>query len=113
MRGTAQNPDAYFQARETVNPFYAACPGIVQQAMDKFAPITGRQYHLYEYYGAPDAERVIVVMGSGCETVQETVDYLNAQGENVGVFKVRLYRPFAATGLRRSPAADVPKLLPC
>ncbi|HLU11436.1 MAG TPA: pyruvate:ferredoxin (flavodoxin) oxidoreductase, partial [Oceanobacillus sp.] len=94
VRGTAQNPDVYFQARETVNPFYAACPDIVQQAMDKFAQITGRQYQLYEYYGAPDADRVIVLMGSGCETVHETVDYLNAQGEKVGVLKVRLYRPF-------------------
>jgi pyruvate-ferredoxin/flavodoxin oxidoreductase len=94
VRGTAHNPDTYFQARETVNPVYAACPGIVQQAMDKFAQITGRKYHLYDYYGAPDAERVIVLMGSGCETVQETVDYLNARGERVGVLKVRLFRPF-------------------
>jgi len=96
VRGTAQNPDVYFQARETVNPFYAACPGIVQAAMDKLAGITGRQYYLYEYYGAPDAERVIVLMGSGCETVHETVDYLNAAGEKVGVLKVRLYRPLDA-----------------
>jgi pyruvate-ferredoxin/flavodoxin oxidoreductase len=96
IRGTAQNPDVYFQARETVNLFYDACPEIVQGAMDKFAQITGRQYRLYEYYGAPDAERVIVVMGSGCETVHETVDYLNAQSEKVGVLKVRLYRPFDA-----------------
>jgi pyruvate-ferredoxin/flavodoxin oxidoreductase len=96
IRGTAQNPDVYFQARETVNPFYAACPGIMQTAMDKFAQITGRQYHLYEYDGAPDAERVIVLMGSGCETASETVDYLNAAGEKVGVLKVRLYRPFDA-----------------
>jgi pyruvate-ferredoxin/flavodoxin oxidoreductase len=96
IRGTAQNPDVYFQARETVNPFYAACPGIVQGVMDKFAQLTGRQYRLYEYYGAPDAERVIIVMGSGCETVHETVDYLNAHGEKVGVLKVRLYRPLDA-----------------
>jgi pyruvate-ferredoxin/flavodoxin oxidoreductase len=94
IRGTAQNPDVYFQARETVNPFYAACPEIVQHAMDRFAGITGRQYQLYEYHGAPDAERVIVVMGSGAETAHETVDYLNARGEKVGVLKVRLYRPF-------------------
>jgi pyruvate-ferredoxin/flavodoxin oxidoreductase len=97
QRGTAQNPDVYFQARETVNPFYDACPDTVQEAMDKFAQITGRQYRLYEYYGAADAERVIVVMGSGCETTHETVDYLNAQGEKVGVLKVRLYRPFVAS----------------
>ena len=94
LRGTAQNPDVYFQGRETVNPFYAACPAITQRAMDKFAKIVGRQYHLFDYYGAPDAERVIVLMGSGCEAVHETVDFLNAQGEKVGVIKVRLYRPW-------------------
>jgi pyruvate-ferredoxin/flavodoxin oxidoreductase len=96
VRGTAMNPDVYFQARETVNPFYEACPNIVQAEMNKFAQITGRQYQLYEYYGAPDAERVIVLMGSGCETAHETAAYLNADGEKVGVLKVRLYRPFAA-----------------
>ncbi len=94
IRGTAQNPDVYFQARETVNPFYAACPETVQRAMDKFAKLTGRSYQLYEYHGAPDAERVIVLMGSGAEAVHETVDYLCGQGEKVGVVKVRLYRPF-------------------
>ncbi|NJK49110.1 pyruvate:ferredoxin (flavodoxin) oxidoreductase [Candidatus Gracilibacteria bacterium] len=94
LRGTAQNPDIYFQARETVNPFYNACPDIVQKAMDEFGKLTGRNYKLYEYHGASDAERVIVLMGSGCEAVHETVDYLNAQGEKVGVLKVRLYRPF-------------------
>ncbi len=96
LRGTAQNPDTYFQARETVNPFYAACPQIVQETMDQFAALTGRQYKLYEYYGAPDADRVIVIMGSGAETVHETIDYLNARGEKLGVLKVRLFRPFAA-----------------
>lgn len=96
IRGTAQNPDAYFQARESVNPYYAMCPVIVQNTMDKFAEITGRQYQLFDYVGAPDAETVIVLMGSGCETVHETVDYLCAQGEKVGVLKVRLYRPFDA-----------------
>ena len=94
LRGTAQNPDVYFQARETVNPFYDACPEVVQKAMDKFAALTGRQYHLYEYHGAPDAERVIILMGSGCDAVHETVDYLTSKGEKVGVLKVRLYRPF-------------------
>lgn len=94
LRGTAQNPDVYFQARETVNPYYEDCPTYVQSEMDKFAAITGRQYHLFEYYGAPDAERVIVLMGSGAEAVQETVDYLIERGEKVGVLKVRLYRPF-------------------
>ncbi|NJM97159.1 MAG: pyruvate:ferredoxin (flavodoxin) oxidoreductase [Phormidesmis sp. RL_2_1] len=94
IRGTAQNPDVYFQARETVNPFYADCPGIVQQAMDDFAQLTGRAYHLFDYAGHPQAERVIVLMGSGCESVHETVDYLVGQGEKVGVIKVRLYRPW-------------------
>ena len=94
MRGTAQNPDVYFQARETVNPFYTVCPDIVQTAMDTFASRTGRQYQLFDYHGAPDAERVIVMMGSGCEAAHETVDYLTAQGEKVGLLKVRLYRPF-------------------
>jgi pyruvate-ferredoxin/flavodoxin oxidoreductase len=95
LRGTAQNPDVYFQGRETVNPFYAACPGIVQAQMDKFAKLTGRQYNLFDYYGAPDAERVVVIMGSGAEAVEETVDYLTAREEKVGVLKVRLYRPFS------------------
>lgn len=94
IRGTAHNPDVYFQARETVNRFYLKCPDIVQDTMDRFAALTGRQYHLYEYYGAPDARRVIVVMGSGAETACETADYLNKQGERVGVLKVRLFRPF-------------------
>ncbi|MDM9380396.1 pyruvate:ferredoxin (flavodoxin) oxidoreductase [Chlorogloeopsis sp. ULAP01] len=94
LRGTAQNPDVYFQARETVNPYYLACPDITQKVMDEFAAMTGRQYKLFEYYGDAAAERVIVLMGSGCEAVHETVDYLNAQGEKVGVVKVLLYRPF-------------------
>ncbi|MEP7336739.1 MAG: pyruvate:ferredoxin (flavodoxin) oxidoreductase [Acidobacteriota bacterium] len=94
LRGTAQNPDVYFQARESVNPFYAVCPQITQQAMDKFARLTGRQYRLFEYHGPADAERVIVLMGSGAEAAHETVDYLTARGEKVGVLKVRLYRPF-------------------
>ncbi|WP_341524556.1 pyruvate:ferredoxin (flavodoxin) oxidoreductase [Nostoc sp. UHCC 0302] len=94
LRGTAQNPDVYFQSREGANPYYNDCPEIVQQIMDKFGEVTGRYYQIYEYYGASDADRVIVIMGSGCETVHETVDYLNARGEKVGVLKVRLYRPF-------------------
>ena len=95
MRGTAQNPDVFFQARETVNPYYLAAPDIVQKAMDKFAAVVGRQYRLFDYVGAPDAERVIVLMGSGAETVEETVNYLVEQGEKVGALKVRLYRPFS------------------
>ncbi|MHC5736639.1 pyruvate:ferredoxin (flavodoxin) oxidoreductase [Nostoc sp.] len=94
LRGTAQNPDVYFQGREGANPYYNACPEIVQRIMDEFGERTGRHYKIYEYYGDNDADRVIVLMGSGCETVHETVDYLNARGEKLGVVKVRLYRPF-------------------
>ena len=94
LRGTAQNPDAFFQAREGCNPFYAACPQTVQEVMNQFARVVGRSYELFEYVGAPDADRVIVLMGSGCETAHETVDHLLKQGERVGVLKVRLYRPF-------------------
>ncbi|MEH2149670.1 pyruvate:ferredoxin (flavodoxin) oxidoreductase [Nostoc sp.] len=93
LRGTAQNPDVYFQGREGANPYYNACPEIVQRIMDEFGERTGRHYKIYEYYGDNDADRVIVLMGSGCETVHETVDYLNARGEKLGVVKVRLYRP--------------------
>ncbi len=107
IRGTAQNPDVFFQARETVNPFYIACPGIVQNAMDKFAELTGRQYHLFDYVGAPDADRVIVLMGSGAGTAQETVDYLVRQGEKIGVLKVRLYRPFSPEDLVKALPASV------
>jgi pyruvate-ferredoxin/flavodoxin oxidoreductase len=95
IRGTTQNPDVYFQARETVNPYYLACPTIVQQAMAQFGNLVGRSYHLFDYVGAPDAERVLVLMGSGAETAQETVEALTARNERVGVLKVRLYRPFA------------------
>jgi pyruvate-ferredoxin/flavodoxin oxidoreductase len=95
IRGTAHNPDTYFQARETVNPYYLACPPIVQETMDAFAALTGRQYRLYDYDGAPDAEQVIVVMGSAAETVRETARYLNSRGAKVGVLAVHLYRPFA------------------
>ena len=99
VRGTSQNPDVYFQGRESVNKYYLAVPGIVQEYMDRFAELTGRAYHLFDYVGAPDAERVVVLMGSGAETCEETVDYLVAQGEKVGVLKVRLYRPFSAQHL--------------
>ncbi len=95
LRGTAQNPDVFFQARETVNPFYDACPGIVQKQMDNFAKLTGRAYHLFDYVGAPDAERIIVMMGSGAEAADETVRYLQSKEEKVGLVKVRLYRPFS------------------
>jgi len=95
LRGTAQNPDVFFQSREAANRFYAACPGIVQEQMDRFAALTGRAYHLFDYVGAPDADRVIVLMASGAEAAHETVEALNEAGEKVGVLKVRLYRPFA------------------
>ena len=94
IRGTAQNPDVYFQARETVNPFYRAYPEILQKAMDKFAQLTGRQYHLFDYHGDPKAERVFILMGSGFKTVHETVIYLLNQGEKIIVLKFRLYRLF-------------------
>ena len=110
LRGTAQNPDVYFQGRETVNPFYAATPEIVQDAMDKFAKLTGRQYHNYEYYGAPDADRVVILMGSGAETSAETAKYLNGKGEKVAVLAVRLYRPFAADLFVKALPASVKKI---
>jgi pyruvate-ferredoxin/flavodoxin oxidoreductase len=95
IRGTAQNPDVFFQARERCNPFYDACPEAVQKAMAQFAELTGRTYNLFDYVGAPDAERVIICMGSGAETAHETVETLAAQGEKAGLLKVRLYRPFS------------------
>src|SRR5574337_406204 len=95
LRGSAQNPDVYFQARETVNPYYLACPTIVQNAMDTFARIVGRQYHLFDYVGAADAERVIILMGSGAEAAEECVKALQKSGEKVGFLKVRLYKPFS------------------
>jgi len=95
-RGTAENPDIYFQGREGVNQYYTACPDKVQEVMDRFAKLTGRSYRLFDYVGAPDAEKIIIVMGSGAETVAETVKYLNSKGEHVGALIVRLYRPFSA-----------------
>jgi pyruvate-ferredoxin/flavodoxin oxidoreductase len=97
LRGTAQNPDVFFQAREACNRFYDACPGIVQATMDRFAARTGRQYRLFEYSGDPDAERVIVIMGSGAETAAETVERMRQRGERVGVLNVHLFRPFTVT----------------
>ena len=107
IRGTAQNPDVFFQAREACNPFHAAVPGIVQSVMDRFAAQTGRAYHLFDYYGAVDAERVIVMMGSGAEAAEEAVDAMIRQGEKVGMVKVRLYRPFDATHFLASLPATV------
>jgi pyruvate-ferredoxin/flavodoxin oxidoreductase len=110
IRGTAQNPDVYFQAREAANRFYQACPNIVQAAMDRFAALTGRQYHLFDYHGAVDADRVVVIMGSGAEAAEETVDFLNAHGEKVGVLKVRLYRPFDSLAFVRAFPSTVKAL---
>ncbi len=107
MRGTAQNPDVYFQGRETVNQFYAPCVKIVQEEMDKFSEFTGRKYNLVDYAGAADAERAIVIMGSGADTVQETVQALNAKGEKVGVIKIHLYRPFPLEAFIKALPATV------
>jgi pyruvate-ferredoxin/flavodoxin oxidoreductase len=110
IRGTAQNPDTYFQSRETVNPFYTAVPGIVKAAMAKFAQIAGRSYDIVDYHGAPDADRVIVVMGSGAQTVQATVDYLCGLGEKVGMIQLRLYRPFPTEELLAALPDTVAKM---
>ncbi len=110
MKVGAQNPDVYFQGRETVNPYYAAAPAIVQEYMDKVAKVTGRQYHLFDYFGAPDADRVIVIMGSGAETVEETIDYLNKHGYKVGLVKVRLYRPFSVEAFNKVIPQTVKKI---
>ena len=99
LRGSSQNPDVYFQARESVNPYYQRFPAIVQGAMDRLGELTGRRYRLFDYVGSPQAERVIVLMGSGAETVEETVDYLMKQGRAVGLLKVRLFRPLDADAL--------------
>ncbi|HIR76458.1 MAG TPA: pyruvate:ferredoxin (flavodoxin) oxidoreductase, partial [Candidatus Choladousia intestinipullorum] len=99
QRGSAQNPDIFFQAREAINPYYDAMPAIVQEYMDKVNAKIGTDYKLFNYYGAADAEKVIIAMGSVCDTIEETIDYLMAAGEKVGVVKVRLYRPFSAEAL--------------
>jgi pyruvate-ferredoxin/flavodoxin oxidoreductase len=107
LRGTAQNPDAFFQGREAANPYYVECPDIVQQVMDEFADRTGRAYKLFEYVGSPWAEHVLVSMGSGCDTAHETVEYLNERGANLGLVKVRLYRPFDAKRFLEALPASV------
>jgi pyruvate-ferredoxin/flavodoxin oxidoreductase len=107
VRGTAQNPDTFFQAREAVSPYHAAVPGIVDTAMQRFAELTGRHYNLFDYEGAPDAQRVLILMGSGAETARETVKTLVARGEKVGVVQVRLYRPFSAAHLLAALPASV------
>jgi len=108
IRGTAQNPDVYFQGRETVNKYYIETPGIVQNAMNKLAKMTGRQYRLFDYYGAPDATRVMIIMGSGGDAALETIDFMNANSaEKVGLIKVRLYRPFSVQHLMEALPASV------
>jgi pyruvate-ferredoxin/flavodoxin oxidoreductase len=110
IRGTSQNPDTFFQAREAINPFYEACAGHVIDAMEAFGKRTGRDYRLFDYVGDPKAERVIVIMGSGAEAVHEMVDWLNARGEKVGVLKVRLYRPFSAKHFLEALPASATKI---
>jgi pyruvate-ferredoxin/flavodoxin oxidoreductase len=107
IRGTAQNPDVFFQAREACSPIHAAVPGIVQSVMNRFAAVTGRHYHLFDYVGAPDAERVIVIMGSGAEAAEEALDALNNKGEKLGLLKVRLYRPLDANAFLAALPATV------
>ena len=110
LRGSSQNPDVYFQGRESVNPYYPKVAGIVQAQMDKFAKRVGRQYNLVDYVGAPDAERVAVMMGSGCEAMEETVNYLVAQGEKVGLIKIRLFLPFPIEQFCKAVPASVKKI---
>ena len=110
IRGTAQNPDVYFQGRESANPFYLAVPGIVQEQMDKFAALTGRQYHLVEYIGDPQAERLVVVMGSGAEVVEQALQHLRTKGEKVGMLVIRLYRPFPTDAVLAAIPASVTKI---
>jgi len=110
MRGTAQNPDVFFIGRETVNPYYEKVPGILQAQMDKFAKLTGRQYNLVDYVGAPDAERVVVMQGSGCEAMEELVHYLNSKGEKVGLLKIRLFLPFPIEQFCKAIPASVKKI---
>ena len=110
LGGTAQNPDIYFQNREAANKYYEAVPAIVQDYMDKVSALTGRPYHLFDYVGAPDADRVVVIMGSGADVTEETINYLNAKGEKLGLIKVRLYRPFAADKFLEAIPASCKKL---
>ena len=107
LKGSAQNPDIFFQAREASNSYYDNAPMIVQEAFDAVSKLTGRSYHLFDYYGDPEAERVIIAMGSACDTIEETIDFLLKQGEKVGLVKVRLFRPFSAEHLMRAIPASV------
>jgi pyruvate-ferredoxin/flavodoxin oxidoreductase len=110
LRGTAQNPDVYFTGRETVNKYYNATPAIIQETMDRFAAISGRQYHLFDYHGVPDAEEIVVMMGSGCETVAATIDHLVSQGRKIGLVIVRLFRPFDMKAMVNAMPATVKRI---
>jgi len=110
LKGSSQNPDVFFQARETVNKYYDKAPDIVQKQMNKFAKIVGRHYHLFDYIGAPDADRIVIMMGSGAETMHEMVEHLTGKGEKVGMIKVRLYRPFSAEALLKAIPNTVKKI---
>lgn len=110
LRGTAQNPDVFFQSREAVNPFYLSCPQIVEEAMNKFSSLVGRKYKLFDYFGAPDADRVIIMMGSGAETAQETVEHLSKNGEKIGLIKVRLFKPFSVKHFMNALPNSVKKI---
>ncbi|MDW7657762.1 MAG: pyruvate:ferredoxin (flavodoxin) oxidoreductase [Bacillota bacterium] len=110
LRGSAQNPDIFFQAREACNPFYDALPGVVEHYLNEISKLTGRDYKLFNYYGAPDADRVVICMGSACETIEETIDYLNEHGEKVGMIKVHLYRPFSVEHLLQAIPATAQKI---
>jgi pyruvate-ferredoxin/flavodoxin oxidoreductase len=109
-RGTAQNSDVFFQARESCNKFYNALPNIVENYMQEINKITGRNYKLFNYYGAPDADRIIIAMGSGCDAIEETIDYLNSNGEKVGLLKVHLYRPFSIEHFIKAIPESVKKI---
>ena len=110
IKGTSQNPDVFFASRETINKYYDAAPGIVKKQMDKFSSVVGRDYHLFDYFGHPEAERVIIIMGTGAEVVHETVDELVGRGEKVGILKVRLYRPFSAQAFAASLPTTISKI---
>ncbi|MDD4960970.1 MAG: pyruvate:ferredoxin (flavodoxin) oxidoreductase, partial [Candidatus Marinimicrobia bacterium] len=103
-------PDTYFQGRETTNLMYDATPDMIQEYMDKLAKVIGRQYHLFDYFGAPDAEKVIIAMGSACDTIEETINYLNKKGEKLGLIKVRVYRPFSIEALLKTLPKQVKKI---
>jgi len=110
LRGSAQNPDIYFQGREAANKYYVTTPGIVAEMMKQVSDLTGRTYHLFDYVGAPDADRVVILMGSSCDVAEETVNYLTSQGEKVGVLKVRLYRPWSAEHFLRTLPESVKRI---